>query len=344
MTSRGQLTSPDRAPLALATLTAEPEFDFAAAEYRAFFARAKASPFQHPDWLAPFYRRLARPPVAEPLVMVGRDAAGGLALVVPLLRRGAVPLGIEYAFLGVTDYALPVVAPALDLRRVPDLSARFRAALGRHDALRIAPVRAQDAPPWRDLLGAAPEPLGFGAHDLTCDGDYDGSRARIFAGGKAVALDRKIRRLAARGELCLERLAGQEIGAAMTAARRFRQGRFKDDPMQRDDFHGFYVEVAERGAESGLARTYRLSCGDETVAVMFGLIDGHRFCYLVLGCDYASFGKFSPGMIMFDYAMRDWFGSGGTVFDFTIGDEAFKTALGCRCTAMLGFRRDGAAA
>mgnify|MGYP000949867055 FL=1 len=114
--------------------------------------------------------------------------------------------------------------------------------------------------------------------------------------------------------------------------------------MQRDDFHAFYVEVAERGAQSGLARTYRLSCGGETVAVLFGLIDGDRFCYLVLGCDYASFGRFSPGMIMFDDAMRDWFGSGGAVFDFTIGDEAFKAAFGCRRTAMLRFRGDGAAA
>ncbi|HNB25442.1 MAG TPA: GNAT family N-acetyltransferase [Alphaproteobacteria bacterium] len=344
MTSRGQPIMPDCAPPDLAMLAAEPEFDFASVEYRAFFARAKASPFQHPDWLAPFYRRLARPPAIEPLVVVGRDAAGGLALVVPMLRRTGPAVGIEFAFLGVTDYALPVVAPELDLRKVPHLSARFLAALGRHDTLHVAPVRQQDAPPWRELLGAAPETLGFGAHDLACDGDYDGCRNRIFAGAKASALDRKIRRLAARGGLRLERLAGAEIGAALAAARRFRQGRFKDDPMQRDDFHRFYTEVAERGAESGLARTYRLSSGGGTVAVLFGLIDGERFCYLVLGCDYASFGKFSPGMIMFDYAMRDWFGNGGAVFDFTIGDEAFKTALGCRRTAMLGFRRDGAAA
>lgn len=327
----------------LARLAVEPGFDFAAAAYRAFFSRARASPFQHPDWLAPFYRRLARPPLAEPLVVVGRDDAGSLAVVVPLLRRTGQAVGVDYAFLGVTDYALPVVAPELDLRQVPHLSARFHAALGRRDGLRIEPVRRQDAPLWRVLLGTTPEELGFGAHDLACDGDYAACRGRIFAGGKAAALDRKIRRLAARGELRLDALTGAEAGAAMTAARQFRRGRFKDDPLQHDDFHGFYAEVAERGAASGLARTYRLSCGGETVAVLFGLIDGDRFCYLVLGCDYASFGRFSPGMIMFDGVMRDWFGNGGKVFDFTIGDEAFKTALGCRRTGMLRFRHDSAA-
>ncbi len=344
MTSPDRPVLPDRGPDDLATLTAESAFDFAAEEYRAFFARAKASPFQHPDWLAPFYRRLVRPPAIAPLVMVGRTAAGGLALVVPLLRRMEASVGIEYASLGVTDYALPVVAPELVPRHVPDLHARFHAALGRHDAFRVAPVRAQDASLWQDLLGMAPEPLGFGAHDLMCDGGYDSNRSRIFAGGKAAALDRKIRRLAALGELRLVRLPGDEVGVALAAARRFRHGRFKDDPMQRDDFHDFYTEVAERGAGNGLARTYRLSCGGETVAVLFGLIDGERFCYLVLGCDYARFGKFSPGMILFDFAMRDWFADGGKVFDFTIGDEAFKTAFGCRRTAMLGFRRDGASA
>ena len=344
MTSPGRPSMRAQAPSDLASLAIEPDFDFDSAEYGALFARARASAFQHPDWLAPFYRHLMRPPVAEPLVVVGRDAAGALALVVPLLRRLGPNVSIEYAFLGVTDYALPVVAPELNLREIPHLPARFRQVLGRHDTLRIEPVRQQDAPLWRALLGAAPDTLDFGAHDLACDGGYAACRGRIFAGGKAAVLDRKIRRLAARGALRLDRLAGGEVGAAMLAARQFRRGRFKDDPMQRDDFHAFYVEVAERGARSGLARTYRLSSGGETVAVLFGLIDGDRFCYLVLGCDYASFGKFSPGMIMFDDAMRDWFGSGGAVFDFTIGDEAFKAAFGCRRTAMLCFRGDGAAA
>ena len=104
--------------------------------------------------------------------------------------------------------------------------------------------------------------------------------------------------------------------------------------MQSAAGFAFYTAVAACGQRSGLARTYRLMCGSEPVAVLFGLVHHRRFHYLVLGCDYSKFGRFSPGMIMFARAMDDWFENGGEVFDFTIGDEAFKAALGCKRTAM----------
>jgi CelD/BcsL family acetyltransferase involved in cellulose biosynthesis len=46
-------------------------------------------------------------------------------------------------------------------------------------------------------------------------------------------------------------------------------------------------------------------------------------------------------MILFARAMEDWFGNGGEVFDFTIGDEAFKNALGCVRTPMYRFLLTG---
>ena len=49
----------------------------------------------------------------------------------------------------------------------------------------------------------------------------------------------------------------------------------------------------------------------------------------MLGADYRNHGQYSPGAIMFDRVMEHWVDGGGEVFDFTIGDEAFKGALGC---------------
>lgn len=314
-----------------------PEFDFAGAEYRAFHRDSGATAFQSPEWLSTFYRRLMRPPEIEPLVVVGRDASQALALVVPLIRRRIEDLiHIEYAFLGVCDYALPIVARDIDAAR---LSSAFLATLGAHDLLTIEPVRDEDAATWRALLGAAPEPLGFGAHALACRGAYAECRAGTFR-RKAAEIDRKARRLSALGPLRLEMLSGEEAAAAMAMARHFRAGRFTGDPLQDDRFHRFYADVARSGGAAGPARTYRLRCGAATVAVLFGLIDGPAFRYLVLGCDYARFGAFSPGMIMLDRAMADWFGGGGAVFDFTIGDEPFKAAFGAHRSRMLRFRRE----
>jgi CelD/BcsL family acetyltransferase involved in cellulose biosynthesis len=310
-------------------LTAVDRFDFASGEYGALFRRAQASPFQHPDWLSAFYRILAPAHHVEPLIVVGRQLDdGALALVVPLLRRrtesGVV---IEYAFLGVTDYAVPVITPEVALARDDRLAQDFLQALGPFDRLEIAPVRADDVAAWRLLLPMESAPLGFSAHHLRAPSQIN----------VTPTLARKVRRLEERGPLALEVAGAESEADAMRTAQRFRQGRFRDDPLQSAAGFDFYASVAAAGQRSGLARTYRLTCGGETVAVLFGLARRGRFHYLVLGCDYPSFGRFSPGMIMFARAMEDWFGSGGEVFDFTIGDEAFKTALGCARTPMHRF-------
>ena len=139
------------------TLSVDRAFDFADAPYRKLFERASCSAFQHPDWLGAFYRILAGPKDFEPLVVTGHDFAGDLVLVVPLIRRRADRMTlIEYAFLGVTDYARPIVAPELTLDAA--LSADLHRTLGVYDVLRIGPVRGDALAPWGALLGLPAEP------------------------------------------------------------------------------------------------------------------------------------------------------------------------------------------
>ncbi|MEZ5832950.1 MAG: GNAT family N-acetyltransferase [Dongiaceae bacterium] len=313
-------------------LTAVSEFDFASDAYWALFLRSRCSPFQHPDWLTPFYRILAPAYNARPLIVVGRHVgSGALKLVVPLIRRrigGTV--AIESAFLGVSDYAVPLIDTTIEIED-GGLARDFLAALGAFDRLEITPVRRDDLEAWRPLLPGRPIALGFGAHHLRM-----ASPPTV-----APALARKMRRLAELGPLRLDLAVPESVRQVMSAAQRFRRGRFPNDPMQHDASFAFYVEVAMRGARSGLARTYMLSCGDRLVAVLFGVIHRRRFHYLVLGCDYASHRRFSPGMIMFAKTMKHWFDDGGDVYDFTIGDEPFKTALGCERTPMYGLPRTG---
>jgi CelD/BcsL family acetyltransferase involved in cellulose biosynthesis len=319
--------------------TASADFDVASDEYQALFLRCGCSPFQHPDWLSPFYGTLARAHDAEPLIVVGRRIdSGALAVVVPLVRRRiGSGIAIEYAFLGVSDYAAPVIDRAIDPAIMPardgSLARAFLQALGRFDRLEIAPVRQDDLGSWRMLLAVEPAALGFGAHHLQ----------RPASPRRSAELARKARRLAEHGPLTLDVVGADSIREVMAAARRFRHGRFARDPMQSEASFEFYVEAALRGQGSGLARAYRLACGNDLVAVLFGLVQGRRFHYLVLGCDYPKYGRFSPGMIMFDRAMAHWFEGGGEIFDFTIGDEAFKAGLGCARTPMYRVLHDARA-
>lgn len=332
MILRAPATPSAATALRIAALAA---FDFESDAYGDLLARARVTAFQAPGWLAAFYRHLAPALRAEPLIVVGRDGDGVLQLVVPLLRREAAGLTrIDYAFGGVCDYALPVAARGLDLAAA---TAGFLRALGPHDLLAIAPVRAGDAETWQGLFGCAPEALSFGSHLAVSPGDSLAWPVHRPGSSRIAGLARKARRLAELGPLRLQIVAGPAAADALRLAAELRRGRFADDPLQSVAGRAFYAEVAARA--DGAARTYVMTCGDDTVGILFGLVDGGCFRYLVLGCDYARFGRFSPGMILFDRVMAAWFGAGGTAFDFTIGDEPFKSEFGAVRAPMCRFLR-----
>ncbi|RVC73855.1 GNAT family N-acetyltransferase, partial [Mesorhizobium sp. M4A.F.Ca.ET.022.05.2.1] len=313
-------------------------FDFGSREFRLLFNRARATAFQHPDWLTAFYRHLVPAHGVEPLVVTGRDAAGDLQLVVPLVRRRAEDgsRSIEYAFLGVTDYACPIVAEGLWLDE--RTAQAFHHALGSHAGLKIGPVHHQHVQQWRSLLGSEPLALGFGAHAVRYGFPYGEWRRANLGSHRAAALDRKARRLDDTGALRLELLECDAVRSAMMAGRDFRSGRFPDDPLQTAHGLEFYIDVATSGARSGLAQTWHLVSGESTVALVFGLIDKSSFRYILLCCNYVAHARYSPGRLALDRVMAAWAASGGETFDFTIGDEPFKADFGCTRTPMHEFR------
>lgn len=312
-------------------------FDFGSSEFRRLFSGAGATAFQHPDWLIAFYRHIAPAHHAEPLVVTGRDTDGQLRLVVPLVRRKteAGSDTIEYAFLGVTDYACPVIADGTGLG--DETARRFRDMLGPHAGLNIGPVHHDHLHLWRSLLGVEPLALGFSAHAVSYGFPYPEWRRSNLRARHAAELDGKARKLAEAGGLWLELVQPDDVREAMIAARDFRAGRFPDDPLQTAHGLEFYIDVAANGARSGLARTWRLASKNGTVAIVFGLIDGAAFRYILLACDYAAHGRFSPGRVALDRVMAAWAAEGGTMFDFTIGDEPFKAGFGCTRTNMYEF-------
>lgn len=324
-------------------LAAEGCFDFQSDEYRNLLRSADATAFQHPDWLTSFYRHCAVPGEVEPLIVVGRaTGSGDLCLVAPLLKRrtgGSVTL--EHASLGVTDYACVVATPDIRpaCRDRPEISRQFSDIVDAYGALRIEPIRSEHLPLWQALVGGTTASMAYRAHELTFGSPFRQWRPRSFGRARASGLDRKARRLAEYGSLRLEVATGYEVRRAILQVRDFRGSRFVDDPLHRPAMLDFYSEVAERGQRSGLSRTYRLACADGTIAILFGLIQGARFCYLLLGCDYPTYGKYSPGLVMLDMVMAAWAAEGGAIFDFTVGDEPFKADFGCEAIPMYRLSR-----
>lgn len=315
-------------------LDAMDRFDFQGTEYRQLFAGSQASAFQHPNWLDAFYRHMVPAHHVAPYVITGRDGAGSLRLVLPLLRQRRADI-IEYAFLGVTDYACPILAR----NTVPEegTTGQLHALLGEQSRLRIGPVHSDHLPQWQSLLRGELRHLGFHAHAVRYEFPYPGWRQVNLGRRRATELNRKRRRLSTEGEVRFEALMPKDIRAALEDAREFRSGRFQNDPLQTRHGLEFYADVLSAGARSGLSRAWRLSLDGNTAALVCGLISGRRFCYILLACNYAAYARHSPGRLALDMAMSAWAAEGGQVFDFTIGDEPFKAGFGCLPTAMHEF-------
>lgn len=315
------------APIAVAL---EPDFDFLSGEYRELFEASGATAFQHPVWLDAFYRTMMAPHGAKKLVATGRDTiSGALVFVLPLLRRrrAGVTL-IEAAHLGVGDYAHPVVLPNL---LGQDFVAAVKAALPPHDVINIRPIRDEACRLWQDFLPGYLVTLEYSAHAAELSAPYAAWRSKALQGSFAKYLERKKRRLLKSGKVELERVEA-DFRDAIDLVASIRAGRFEDDILQNAYAREFYADVAARAGD--FARIYRLKLDGEDVAQAFGLVLGGRFHYLLIGADYERFGKHSPGLVLYDLLIEQWIAEGGTIFDFTIGDEAFKLDFGTTATPM----------
>lgn len=313
----------------------EPDFDFGSSEYAALLAASDATAFQHQIWLDAFYRRLCPYRQADKVVVTARSATtGALLVVLPLIRRrhsGAVLL--ESCDLGVGDYAAPVVLPALTSQK--SLRPAIASALPAHDLMRIRPVRQEHVGLWTSLLGGEAQPLGFSAHAAALGSDFAAWREKALDDSFRRMLDRKKKRFLKQPGAMVGRLTETEaIRPAMTRLARLRLGRFAGDMIQAAEVEAFYADVAAAGLADGFAGLYEIRTEDGGFGYAFGIAHKGRFNYLLIGCDYAGQGRNSPGLILYDSMIEDWIANSGKIFDFTIGDEPFKTQFATEPTAM----------
>lgn len=316
-------------------ISQEPNFEFGSAEYANLFASSDATAFQHPTWLNAFYGRLCPHRGAEKVVVTARSAAtGALLLVLPLIRRRHSGIALlESCDLGVSDYAVPVAASALMTHA--SLRPAIAAALPAFDLMRIRPIRQEHVGQWTSLLGGQAQPLGFSAHAAQLGSSFAIWREHALDDSFRRMLDRKKKRFLKLPGAKVRRLDDPDaVRNAMAHLARLRAGRFTGDMIQTADVEAFYADVAVAGLGDRYASIYEIATDDGGFGYAFGIAHRGRFCYLLIGCDYAGQGRNSPGLILYDSMIEDWIAKGGKTYDFTIGDEPFKQQFGTRPTEM----------
>jgi len=313
-------------------------FDFESEEYEMLFERSSATGFQHPIWLKSFYENLARPEAATPFVFEFRQPDGTLTGIVPLIMRRKSGLRLlEPTNLGVSDYSAPVLSEFLinEMLADTDITRRFREMLPSHDIFRIKPVRAEHSDQWRILTSSEGRRLRFDAHATTLGNSFNDWQDKKLDCSLGKQLLRKERKLVREHEAELVLLDDEsDIRTAISGLAALRKGRFDQDVIQEEAALKHYSQVAISGAPSGYAATYVLKTISGPIGYVFGVSHRGSLYYLLIGCDYDCWGKFSPGLLFYKMIIQDWMDRGGEVFDFTIGDEDFKMKFGTNSTKM----------
>ncbi len=324
------------------TLSREAGWDYSGSAYRDLFSNSDATGFQHPLWMSALYDELRPAKHGEPLTIAGRDdATGELILVLPLIRRRILGMVIvEYADFGVTDYCCAIIRRGYQrqITECTGLQTQLFDLIGHCDLFRIKAARPEHASVLSAVVGSQPLSGGVCAHELAFKTPFEVWRKGQFSKRQRYNIDSARRRLEKLNGVHFERVCDSHKAIeAITELRALRQGRFKDDPIAEDAVSAFYMSVARRGTAEGFSLSHRLNQDGRPVGISFGIAYNGRFHGILTGCDYERFGRYSPGLLVYDGIMAELASSGFKVFDFNVGDASYKDRFGTTAIPVASF-------
>jgi hypothetical protein len=90
----------------------------------------------------------------------------------------------------------------------------------------------------------------------------------------------------------------------------------------------FHKRMIESRFDSGDVETVRITCGDEPIGYIHGLVRGGWIGSYLNGFAFEADNKLKPGLTSFCLYIQDKLKSDAQVIDFLAGDERYKTSLG----------------
>ena len=312
------------------------DFDFLSAEYRDLFARSSGTLFQHPLWLHHLYTFLAPAKDAEPVVITVREEeTGQLLMVLPLVARGGLARRVEFADLGVSDYAAPVADLdwIYELTREQDISGDVWRACGRADLLFLEKIPSSAA--WTaHLFGASDmRSHSYEAFEVGLETSLEMWRHKHLSASMARRLDKARKRLRHRKLELREVSEPGQLDVTLERLREFRLARFAGqravDLMQDPDYFEFYRRVAHASARhGGPGRTYALVLDGVIAGAAFDLADASTEVHILSGFDFENYRSYSLGLLLVDELIAHAISRQMKTFDLTIGHDAYKREFG----------------
>ncbi|MFN4355374.1 GNAT family N-acetyltransferase [Parvibaculum sp.] len=295
-----------------------------------------ATPFQSHVWLSAWQRHIGTNRRVNPAIVVGWDSEGGALFILPLgIERGMVLNKLIWLGDGLCDYQGPLLARGFSRQvsadQFPGLWQNIREMLPLHQIVTLERMPERiggQANPFMALGNMRRH--ASSAHLTMLQEDWESYYAEKRSSGSKKRDRQKRRKIEELGDVrfvtpaCAEeRLSALETLVAQKSVAFARMGvaNIFDKPGHLD----FYRALASDTEAASLFHLSHLSVGSSTAAVSCGLSMGGSYFYVLASYDEeAEVARFGPGVVHLMELMAHATGTGHRVFDFTIGDEAYK--------------------
>jgi CelD/BcsL family acetyltransferase involved in cellulose biosynthesis len=315
------------------------DLDAVEAEWRRFEQSADCTVFQAFDWLALWYRHIGRRLDVTPAIVVGRRADGEPLFLIPLAVVPGIARRLIFLGCDLCDYNAPLLAPQFSGSAAPgqfrDLWREICGLLQRRPQHRHDIIELTKMP---ETIGAQANPFAAldvelnpsGAHLARLSGSWD-EFYRAKRSSETRRRDRtKLKRLSEFGEVRMV-TPDQPDDIARTLQTLVEQKSKSFARMgvanifARPGCLEFFFDLATNPQTRSLVHVSRLEVGSIWAAVNLGLTDRDCYYHVLASYDEGEVSRFGPGAAHLRDLMCRAIEQGFRRFDFTIGDERYKS-------------------
>jgi CelD/BcsL family acetyltransferase involved in cellulose biosynthesis len=309
-------------------------------EWRRFERVAVSTPFQAYEWLAAWHRHIGIREGVVPAVIVGRFADGEIAFIMPLAidRRHSIR---RLCWLGqdLCDYNAPLLSRDFSERVTPEkflaLWQKLHAKMQSDPQLRHDWVEFEKMP---ETIGALINPFtcfsltpnANSAHIAHLGGDWE----TFYRAKRSSATRRhdraKCKRMAQFGDIRFV-TAADPTDAKKTLETLMRQKSLSfarkgiSDMFARPGYREFFLDVASGPATQHLVHVSHVEIGTACAAANFAIVAGDCYYHILSSYCDGRLAHYGPGALHLRELMAHAIGRGLRRFDFTIGDERYKS-------------------
>jgi CelD/BcsL family acetyltransferase involved in cellulose biosynthesis len=308
------------------------------AEWRSFEKRADGTAFQSFDWLAKWQRHIGAAEGAVPAIVVGREAGGAPAFILPLaIEKAGIARRLTWLGAALCDYNGPLLAPGFSERigtGFPALWRQIQRLLSAHAAFRFDFV---DLPKMLDSVGAQRNPFldlqvhanPSGAYVATLGGDWESWYAAKRSGPTRKKERKQLKQLGEHGTVrFFEPATRADIIASMETLIEQKARSFARlgvaNAFDRPGHRAFYLDITTDPMAAELVHVSRLDVGETMASTSLGLRFHGSYSLVLSSYQDGALARFGPGRAHLNELIRTAIEAKFAYFDFTIGDEPYK--------------------